>query len=178
MSIEGRRAINLAIISYALVLARGSALKGLATRVRESMTKRVHEAQFGSREDCESLMVAIAQALVAVKSRTGFAPQIKTCVEQLKQVGQCRSDSTASRLQTRWPASCLSRLMAKRCLRCQRRRFLPMTTEHLQGAAALNCSGRDRLSVGVSSARAAPMTRRTPLIQVVEPFIEGGHDEQ
>ena len=93
LSIEGRRAINLAIISYALVLGARLSTEGLATRVRESMTKRVHEAQFGSREDCESLMVAIAQALVAVKSRTGFAPQIKTCVEQLKQVGQYRSDS-------------------------------------------------------------------------------------
>ena len=93
LSIEGRRAINLAIISYALVLGARLSTEGLATRVRDSMTKRVHEAQYGGPEDCEALMIAIAQALVAVKSRTGFAPQIKTCVEQLKQVGQYRSDS-------------------------------------------------------------------------------------
>jgi hypothetical protein len=93
LSLEGRRAINLAIIAYALVLGARLSTEGLATRVRESMTKRVHEAQYGGREDCESLMVAIAQALVAVKSRAGFAPQIKTCVEEIKEVAQYRSDN-------------------------------------------------------------------------------------
>jgi len=93
LSTDGRRAINLAIIAYALVLGARLSTEGLATRVRESMIHRVHEAQFGGREDCEALMVAIAQALGAVKSRTGFAAQIKTCVESLKEAAQYRADA-------------------------------------------------------------------------------------
>jgi len=93
LSVDGRRAINLAIISYSLVLGARLSTEGLATRVRESMTQRVHEAQFGSRENCEAMMIAIAQALGAVKSRAGFASQIKTCVEQLKEAAQYRAEA-------------------------------------------------------------------------------------
>ena len=93
LSIEGRRAINLAIIAYALVLGARLSTEGLATRVRESMTKRVQEAQYGGREECEALMLAISQALASVKTRAGFAGQIKTCVEMLKEAAQYRSAS-------------------------------------------------------------------------------------
>jgi chromosome segregation ATPase len=93
LSTDGRRAINLAIIAYALVLGARLSTEGLATRVRESMTQRVHEAQFGGRDNCEAMMMAIAQATGSVKSRSGFAAQIKTSVELLKEAAQYRAEA-------------------------------------------------------------------------------------
>jgi septal ring factor EnvC (AmiA/AmiB activator) len=91
ISVEGRRAINLATIAYALVLGVKLSTHGLATRARECMQKRVQEASYGSRDDCDALMVAIAQALDAVKQRKDVAGDIKVCVELLREHSQYRS---------------------------------------------------------------------------------------
>lgn len=91
LTVDGRRAINLATIAYALVLGARLSTHGLATRAKDAMAKRVHEAQYGPRADCESLMVAIAQALAAVRSRKDLAGEIKGCVDRLREVGQYRA---------------------------------------------------------------------------------------
>lgn len=91
LSVDGRRAINLAIIAYALVLGARLSTHGLATRTKEAMARRVHETQYGTREECETLMVAIAQALAAVRSRKDLAGEIKSCVDQLREVAQYRA---------------------------------------------------------------------------------------
>ena len=57
------------------------------------MARRVHEAQYGSRAECEALMVAIAQALALVQVRARTSPrEIKACVELLREVAQYRAD--------------------------------------------------------------------------------------
>ncbi len=95
LSVDGRRAINLATIAYALVLGERLSTHGLAGRVKDAMGKRVQELQFGSREDCEALMVAIAQAIGAVRSRKDLAGEIKNCVEKLREVAQYRTPGDA-----------------------------------------------------------------------------------
>jgi len=91
LSVEGRRAINLATIAYALVLGAKLSTHALATRARECMQRRVQEASYGSRADCDALMVAIAQALNAVRQRKDVAGDIKVCVELLREHSQYRS---------------------------------------------------------------------------------------
>jgi hypothetical protein len=91
LSVEGRRAINLATIAYALVLGARLSTHGLAARAKECMQRRVQEASYGSRADCEALMVAIAQTLNAVKQRKDVAGDIKVCVELLREHSQYRS---------------------------------------------------------------------------------------
>ena len=95
LTVEGRRAINLATIAYALVLGSRLSTHGLATRAKEAVARRVHEAQYGSRAECEALMVAIAQALAAVRSRKNLAAEIKVCVDQLREVAQYRAAGDA-----------------------------------------------------------------------------------
>ena len=89
---EGRRAINLATIAYALVIGARLSTRGLAPRAKDAMARRVHETQYGSRAECEALMEAIADALAVVKSRKEIAGEIKSCVELLREVAQYRSD--------------------------------------------------------------------------------------
>ncbi|HEU4531023.1 MAG TPA: hypothetical protein VFR59_07550 [Steroidobacteraceae bacterium] len=95
LSVDGRRAINLATIAYALVLGSRLSTFGLAARTKEAMQRRVHEAQYGARAECETLMVAIAQALAAVRSRKDLAAEIKVCVDQLREAAQYRSANDA-----------------------------------------------------------------------------------
>lgn len=95
LTVEGRRAINLATIAYALILGARLSTHGLATRSKDAMARRVNEAQYGTREECEALMVAIAQALAGVRSRKDLAPEIKGCVEQLREVAQFRAANDA-----------------------------------------------------------------------------------
>jgi hypothetical protein len=91
LSVDGRRSINLATIAYALVLGARLSTHGLATRTKDAMGRRVHEVQYGARAECETLMIAIAQALAAVRSRKDLAAEIKGCVEQLREVAQFRA---------------------------------------------------------------------------------------
>lgn len=92
LGVEGRRAINLATIAYALVMGARLSGHGLGPRAKEAMTRRVHETQYGSREECEVLMESIAHAIDEVKSRGEMAGEIKRCVELLREVAQYRAD--------------------------------------------------------------------------------------
>lgn len=92
LGVEGRRAINLATIAYALVLGARLSEHGLAPRAKDAMARRVQEAQYGTRAECEALMMAIAQALAVVKSRKDIAGDIKDCVESLREAAQYRAE--------------------------------------------------------------------------------------
>lgn len=93
LGVEGRRAINLATIAYALVIGARLSEFGLAPRAKDAMTRRVQEVQYGAREECEALMAAIAEALAVVKSRKDIAADVKDCVEQLRDVAQYRAEA-------------------------------------------------------------------------------------
>jgi hypothetical protein len=92
LGVEGRRAINLATIAYALVLGVRLSSRGLAPRAKDAMARRVHEVKYGSRAECEDLMAGIADALLLVKSRKDIAGDIKGCVELLREAAQYRAD--------------------------------------------------------------------------------------
>ncbi|HJS21813.1 MAG TPA: hypothetical protein VJ764_04085 [Steroidobacteraceae bacterium] len=92
LGVEGRRAINLATIGYALVLGVRLGARGLAPRAKDAMARRVQEVQYGSRAECEALMDAIGEALGLVRSRRDIAGDIKECVEQLRAIAQYRAE--------------------------------------------------------------------------------------
>lgn len=95
LSVDGKRAINLATIAYSLVLGVRLSTHGLAVRTKDAMARRVQESTYGTREDCDGLMMAMAQALAAVKSRRDVAGEIKGCVDMLRQAAQYRSQGDA-----------------------------------------------------------------------------------
>lgn len=80
LSLEGRRAINLAVIACADALRERLAAEGLADLARETTRRRVYDTNYGGREECLSLMQRASRAvgeiermqddLVALKGRT------------------------------------------------------------------------------------------------------------
>lgn len=92
ISTEGKRSINLAVLGYAMVLGLRLSVNGLASRAKDAINRRIHDAQFGSRAECEHLMGHIVQALAAIRTRKDVAGQIKASVGQLREVARYRSD--------------------------------------------------------------------------------------
>ena len=92
LAVEGRRAINLATIAYALVLGARLGTRGLAPRAKDAISRRLQEVQYGGREQCELLMDSIVEALALVKSRKEIAGDIKECVESLREIAQYRAE--------------------------------------------------------------------------------------
>jgi hypothetical protein len=79
LSLAARRNINLAVISYAELLCEHADAYGLAARAKEAVARRVHEMNFGTREECESYMQRVqkAQAVLANQKQVGSAVRVK-----------------------------------------------------------------------------------------------------
>ena len=84
LSVEGRRAINIAVIAYTQVLYQGLAAMGLAQRLHLAHVKSVYESNYGSRDECESLMREISTALAAVRQPKELAPQLRARTDVLR----------------------------------------------------------------------------------------------
>jgi hypothetical protein len=63
LSLEGRRAINLAVIAYADALHERLSAAGLADLARETTRRRVYETDYGGREECVTLMQRATRSL-------------------------------------------------------------------------------------------------------------------
>lgn len=80
LSLEGRRAINLAVIARADALRERLSAEGLADLARETTRRRVYDTNYGGHEECLSLMQRASHAigeiermpddLAALKGRT------------------------------------------------------------------------------------------------------------
>ena len=90
LSLEGRRAINNAVIAYTQLLYARLAESGLALHARQSRVKSVHESNYGSRAECEALMSEIAAGAAIVKSQKDIAGEIRTRTEAIKNAATYR----------------------------------------------------------------------------------------
>ncbi|HUO78870.1 MAG TPA: hypothetical protein VMU00_01905 [Steroidobacteraceae bacterium] len=90
LSLEGRRAINNAVIAYAQLLYARLAESGLALHARQARVKSVHESNYGARAECEALMVEIANGAALVKSQKDIASEIRQRTEALKNAASYR----------------------------------------------------------------------------------------
>jgi hypothetical protein len=90
LSLDSRRAINLAAIAYAEVLCLRLAKTRLVTLAREATQRREVADDYGSQEECEVLMRDIANALVLIQNRANIAQDITTRTDRLKQVARHR----------------------------------------------------------------------------------------
>jgi hypothetical protein len=90
LSLEGRRAINNAVIAYAQLLYARLAESGLALHSRQSRVKSVHESNYGPRAECEALMAEIAAGTVIVKSQKDIAGEIRTRTDAIKNAATYR----------------------------------------------------------------------------------------
>jgi hypothetical protein len=84
LAIEGRRAINVAVLAYAQLLYARLAESGLAQQARLARQKDVQESNYGSQADCVARMAEIAAALATVRAQKDLAQEIRTRSESIK----------------------------------------------------------------------------------------------
>ena len=96
LSLDARRAINLASIAYAEVLCLRLVKTKLVSLAREATARREVADDYGSRPECESLMAEIARARALIQARTNIAQEVKVRSERLKQIARYRSANDSS----------------------------------------------------------------------------------
>ena len=86
LSLASRRNINLALIGYAELLCEHADAYGLAARAKEAVARRVHEMNFGSREDCEGYMQRVQKAQLAVANQKQITGSVRAKLERLRAI--------------------------------------------------------------------------------------------
>ena len=95
VSLEGRRAVNLAVIACADWLAARLAAGGVAQLARQGTLKRVYDASYGSRDECAAVMQAATRALQELERSREDLADIKTRAERLRAVARYRGEGDA-----------------------------------------------------------------------------------
>ncbi|MDY6944790.1 MAG: hypothetical protein SXG53_03650 [Pseudomonadota bacterium] len=93
ISIDGRRIINTAVIAYAQQLVVQLSGGGLAVLAKETMTKRVFDIKYGTREECSRLMLLLREALSGIKNEKDDLGDLKERTDALRAVAAYRSDA-------------------------------------------------------------------------------------
>jgi hypothetical protein len=95
LSLEGRRAVNLAVIAYTELLHARLAATGLAELARESTLRRVYETEYGAREECLALMQRAARAITDLDRTEDDLAEVLVRAGRLRQSAAYRSDTDA-----------------------------------------------------------------------------------
>jgi len=93
MSLDGRRAVNLAVLGYAEQLYDRLSAGGLAELSRESTLKRVFDAHYGSPADCQAIMQRASQAAAEIDRLAEDLADIKTRADRMRRVVTYRNDT-------------------------------------------------------------------------------------
>jgi hypothetical protein len=91
ISLNARRNINLAIISYAESLCEQVDAFGLAARAKEAVARRVHEMSFGARAECEDYMQRVQKAQAAIANQRQITAGVKAKLERLRAMSEYRN---------------------------------------------------------------------------------------
>jgi hypothetical protein len=84
LSVDGRRAVNVAVIAYAEMLYDRLAAGGLAELARQSTLKRVFDAHYGAPQACQELMQRAAKAAGDIEGMSEDLAEIKARADRLR----------------------------------------------------------------------------------------------
>jgi hypothetical protein len=84
LSLEGRRAVNLAVIACAESLCDRLADGGVADLARQTLLRRVYETEYGDREQCLALMERAARVAADLEKRADDLTDIKARTDRLR----------------------------------------------------------------------------------------------
>ena len=96
VSLEARRAINLAAIAYAEVLCLRLVDTPLVAFAREATSRREVADAYGERAECERLIASIARARTTLSSKANVAQDVKNRSERLKSIARYRNGADTS----------------------------------------------------------------------------------
>jgi hypothetical protein len=93
LSVEGRRAINLAVIACAEWLYGRLAAAGLADLARQTTLRRVYESNYGGPEHCEALLAKVAVSVGELEKQSVDLVDIKGRTDRLRRTALYRDQS-------------------------------------------------------------------------------------
>jgi len=93
ISLEGKRAVNLAVIAYAEWLCDRLAADGLADLARQTTLRRVFESGYGGREECLALMERAAKAIVDLERQSDDLVELKARTDRLRRSVRYRGET-------------------------------------------------------------------------------------
>jgi hypothetical protein len=96
LTVETRRAINLAALAYAEMLCLRLVKTQLVKLAREATQRREVTDDYGSQSECEALMREIESARGLIQGRGNIAQEITSRTERLKQVARYRGPTDTS----------------------------------------------------------------------------------
>jgi hypothetical protein len=96
LSLDARRAINIAAISYAEVLCMRLSHTQLVMQAREATRHREATDEYGSRVECEELMRQIERADDLLRGRANLTQEVRHRSERLRQVARYRAAADAA----------------------------------------------------------------------------------
>jgi hypothetical protein len=96
LSLETRRAINLAALAYAEILCLRLVKTQLVKLAREATQRREVTDDYGSQPECEALMREIQNAMGLIQGRGSIAQELTGRTERLKQVARYRGATDTS----------------------------------------------------------------------------------
>jgi hypothetical protein len=91
LSVDGRRAVNAAVIGYAELLYDRLAPGGLAELARQSTMKRVFDANYGTPQECQGLMHKASQAVADIERMSDDLAEIKLRADRLRRAAVYRN---------------------------------------------------------------------------------------
>jgi hypothetical protein len=92
LSLDARRAINIAAIAYAEVLCLRLADTPLMSLAKEATGRREPVDAYGGRPDCEALIALIARARVLIESKNNVTQDVKARSETLRPLARYRNN--------------------------------------------------------------------------------------
>ena len=96
LSLEARRAINLAAIAYAEVLCAKLVDTPLVALGKEATSRREAADDYGDRVACETLITQIGRARALILAKSNVAQDVKSRTERLKNLARYRNPNDTS----------------------------------------------------------------------------------
>jgi hypothetical protein len=96
LSIDARRAINIAAIAYAEVLCLRLAETALMGLAKEAVGRREPVDAYGGRPECEALIALIVRARVAMESKANLAQDVKARSDSMRASARYRDAQDTS----------------------------------------------------------------------------------
>ena len=91
LSVDGRRAVNAAVIGYAELIFDRLAPGGLAELARQSTLKRVFDANYGTPQECQALLHKAAHAVADIERMDEDLAEIKLRADRLRRTAVYRN---------------------------------------------------------------------------------------
>jgi hypothetical protein len=91
LSIEGRRAINVAVIAYACLLVDHFSENDLARLAKDAVTRPIQDHKYGSEQDCAYLIKRIEALVQGLQSRAELAVSLRDMSMEIRRAAEYRS---------------------------------------------------------------------------------------